>query len=131
MTVRVRALDASGDMQFGHGSGDFIADTSTAVAQRIQTRLGLWLGQWFLRTDDGTPYRTQVFGMRTNATRDPAIRARILATPGCTGLPTYASQQNRRTRAWSVQATVDTQFGQQVVSAAGAAPADGDVRYVR
>lgn len=130
MTVRVRALSDSGDMQFGHGAADFIADTPAVVQQRAATRLGLWVGQWYRDTLDGTPYRTAVFGLRTNATRDPAIRARLLATPGCTGIAAYASQQDRGTRRWSVQATLDTQFGRTLVST-GAATPNGDVRYER
>lgn len=128
--TRVRALDASGDMQFGHGSRDFLVNVPAAVVQRAKTRLDLWVGDWFLNTDDGTPYRTAVFGARTNATRDPAIRARLLGTPGCTGITTYASQQSRQSRAWSVQATIDTAYGQTLVATALNIP-NGDVRYSR
>ena len=128
--MRVRALDANGDMQFGRNSRDFIANTPAVVAQRVKTRLGLQVGDWFLNILDGTPYRTAVFGMRTNATRDPAIRARILGTPGCTGIDTYASQQSRQTRAWTVQARITTQFGQTIVAAAVNAP-NVDVRIGR
>jgi hypothetical protein len=130
VTNRVRALDENGDMQFGRGSRDYIVDIPEVVRQRAATRLGLWLGQWYRATDDGTPYRTMVFGMRTNATRDPAIRARILATPGCTGISAYASQQDRQARSWSVQARIDTQFGQVLVAQAIADPL-ADVRIAR
>lgn len=127
--ARVRALDANGDMQWGHGSRDYLVDTPSVVSQRAMTRLKLFTGDWFLNTLDGTPWRTAVLGRDTNASRDPALRARILGTPGCTGITSYASQQNRSTRGFSVQATISTQFGATTVSLVPAQ--NGDVRLVR
>ena len=120
--TRVRALDPNGDMIFGHGSRDFLVDVPAAVVQRAKTRLGLWVGDWFLNTDDGTPYRTAVFGARTNASRDPAIRARLLGTPGCTGITAYASQQepSKAAQVVACRLTIDTAYGQTLVSTAPA-----------
>ena len=128
--TRVRALDPQGDMQFGAGRGNFISDSPATVAQRAQTRLGLWTGDWYLDLSDGTPYRTAVLGKRVNASRDPAIRARILGTTGAVSLSSYASQINRTTRGFSVQATLQTAYGEAVVSVPANTP-NGDVRYVR
>lgn len=128
--VAVRALDAVGDMQWGRGRADFLVDVPEAVAQRAKTRMALWFGDWFLNLAEGTPYRTAVLGARTNATRDPALRARILGTAGCTGITVYASQVNRATRVFSVQCTISTAFGTTLVASANVLP-NGDVRYVR
>lgn len=109
--MRVRKLDANGDRQFGRGLANFWINVPDGVQQICGTRLRLWQGQWFLNTDDGTPYNTQVLGKYTAATRDPAIQNRILLTPGVLGIDAYASQLDRNTRAWNVQATVDSIYG--------------------
>ncbi len=128
--ARVRALAADGDMRFGHGQADFFVNDKRGVAQNVQTRLGLYLGDWFLDTTAGTAWRTQVLGFRTDATRDPAIRARILATDGVVSITGYGSQLDRKTRAWTAQATIQTAYGPVIVSTALPGP-NGDVREAR
>ena len=128
--MRVRALDANGDMQFGRGQRDFYVNQKEGVAQNVQTRLGLYTGDWTLDTTAGTPWRTKVLGKRTDATRDPALRARILGTTGVTGIANYASQLNRETRGFAAQVTIDTVYGQTIVATAVTAP-NGDVRNAR
>ena len=114
--MRVRKIDpARGGRQFGHGLADFWIDVPDGPAQCVKTRLGLWLGQWFLNTDDGTPWQTKVLGRYSGSTRDVAIRARILGTPGVTEIVNYSSSLNRDTRAWTVNATVDTAYGQTTI----------------
>lgn len=114
--MRYRALTASGDYSFGHGQGDLLINTPNAVAQAIQTRLLLFTGEWFLDTTDGTPWSTQILGNNTQATRDLAIKARILRTPGVKSLVSYASQVENR--AFSAEAVVDTIYGQASVAVA-------------
>jgi hypothetical protein len=110
--MRVRKMDANGDMTFGGGQASFYRDQPEAPAQAALTRLYLFLGEWFLDTSDGTPWKTQVLGKYTGSTRDPVIRQRILGTPGVTGIAAYGSQLNRDTREFDVQATIDTLYGQ-------------------
>ena len=114
--MRVRALSPDYDMTFGRGQASFLRDTPAAVAQNALTRLELFTGEWFLNTSDGTPWRTQVLGKRTEATRDPAMRARLLGTPGVTSLASYASQTDRQARSFAVQATLNTIYGQATVA---------------
>lgn len=49
--MKVRKLNADGDMCLGHGSADYIENTPEAVAQNVMTRLSLWSGQWFIDTE--------------------------------------------------------------------------------
>ncbi len=109
--MRVRKMDANGDMVFGQGQAAFWANVADGVGQIVGTRLGLWLGQWYLNTADGTPWATKVLGKYTGNTRDVVIQARILSTPGVTQLDSYASQLNRDSRIWSVQANGKTVYG--------------------
>lgn len=111
---RYAKLDSAGDMIWGQGSGDFLVDSPAAVAQAVQTRLGLWVGEYFLDLDQGTPWATQVLGVRTAGIRDAAIRNRILGTPYVLGIENYASSFNPRTRAFSVSCTINTAFGAAV-----------------
>ena len=89
--MRYRRLDANGDYSMGHGQADYLVNTPQTVAQAVQTRLNLFLGQWFLNTADGTPWNTAVLGRNAKATADLAIQARVLGTPGVTGIATFAS----------------------------------------
>jgi hypothetical protein len=109
--MRYRKLDADGDMTFGRGPLNFWKDVPDAPAQAVKTRLGLWLGEWFLDRNAGTPYNTQVLGKYTGSTRDVVLRARMSGTIGVRSILTYGSQLNRETRVFSVQAKIDTIYG--------------------
>ena len=72
--MRYRKLDDAGDMVFGHGSDDYYIDRAEAVAQAVMTRLRLWRGEWYLDTDEGTPYLQEIFGRGTESTRQTIRR---------------------------------------------------------
>lgn len=95
---------------FGRSQADFWTDVPDGPAQCVVTRLKLNLGEWFLDLRDGTGWYTQVLGVNTAPLRDPMLRARILGTQGITELVSYASQVDRNSRAYSVQATITTQY---------------------
>lgn len=109
--MRVRKLDAKGDMQFGRGQADFYRDVPEAPAQCVQTRLWLRLGEWFLDTSDGTAWDTEVLGKNTSGTRDAALRDRIEGTTGVTSLDSFNSTFDPDARRFSVDATVSTAYG--------------------
>ena len=115
--MRYRQLDADGDYTFGNGQADFYRDQPEAVAQAIQTRLGLYAGDWFLDTTEGTPWREDVLGRGTGTVYDLVIRERILDTPGVLSLDAYSSTLDRDRRALSVRATVTTLYGSTQVQA--------------
>lgn len=110
--MRIRRVDATGDMTFGQGQTNFWRDVPDAPAQLASSRLHLEEGEWFLDTTDGTPWRTKVLGKRTANTRDPVIRSRILGTQGVKQITAYDSVLNRDTRGFAVQATIETAYGQ-------------------
>jgi hypothetical protein len=109
--MRYRKHDPQGDYSFGHGLGDFLIDSPETVALAVQTRLLLWLGEWFLDTRDGTDWNNSVLGKYTAATRDAVIRARILDTPGVNRILTYGSTFDGNTRQFNVTAAIDTIYG--------------------
>lgn len=113
--MRVRKLDANGDMTFGREQINFYKDDPVGVAQNVSTRLRLWLGEWFLNVEDGMPWLTQVIGKYTTATRDFAITQRILGTPGVLSIATYGSQLDRDTRQFDVQSSINTIYGPSVI----------------
>ncbi|WP_210253136.1 hypothetical protein [Beijerinckia sp. L45] len=126
----MRALSATGDMTFGQGQKNFWVNQKQGVAQKVQTRLGLYVGDWFLSLSDGMTWRTDVLGLRTDSTRDPAIRARIQGTSGVVGISNYSSQLVRGTRDYTVSVSIDTAYGQTLVSTQVPGP-NGDVRSSR
>lgn len=111
--MRYRPLSATGDYTIGQA---WLVNTPACVAQAIETRLRLWLGDWFLDTTDGTPYNTQVLGERYNKAPDAAIKNRILGTPGVTSIVSYSSQFDGNTRIFTVNAQVQTQYSVTPVS---------------
>lgn len=117
--MRVRQLDANGDMRFGHQQYDFYKDVPEAVAQVVQTRLMFWQGEWYLDLSDGTPWQGGVLGTGTELTADSVIRDRILNSQGVVGIVenTYNSQLNRDTRRLTAACTIETAYGTAEVSA--------------
>lgn len=114
--MRVRKLDVSGDMSFGHGQSDFYRDQPEAPAQCVQTRLALRTDEWFLDKTAGTPWSTKILGKYTASTRDQVLRARILKTQGVTKITAYSSIFDPETRKFSVPATIDTAYGTTTIA---------------
>lgn len=104
-----RQLDPNGDYQIGQ----FIENSPATVAQAVQTRLLLWMGEWFLDVTDGTPYMQGILGHNTNY--DFEIQSRILGTPGVTEIVSYSSNVDAN-RNLTVQTTINTLYGQVTVS---------------
>ncbi len=105
--MRYRPLDPNGDYTIGQ---PFLVNSPQTVAQAISTRLGLWRGQWFVDTSDGTPYLTGVFGARNGTDPDAAIQQRILGTPGVTSITQYSSVYDPTERTFTVGASVQTEY---------------------
>lgn len=116
--MRYRALDANGDFSFGHGKADFLVNSPAAVGQSVLTRLRLFLGEWFIDPQDGTPWLTQITGAHTQGVRDMAIKQRILGTQGVVAIANYSSTIDPVTRAFNVSATVQTIYGTTTISGA-------------
>jgi len=128
--MRVRQLSPTGDYQFGGGAANFIVDSPAAVGQIVGTTLRLWLGEFFLNVNDGTPYPEGVLGYHDQATADSTIQTQILgvqviisstniptgfsagqSVAGVTSISNYVSQINPDTRAYSAQCTINTIYG--------------------
>lgn len=114
--MRYRALTASGDYSFGLGPSEFLINTPATVAQAILTGLLLIQGEWFLNLLAGMPWFTQVLGFNTQSLYDPAIKNQILSTQGVASIASYSSSFNSAKRNLSVQATVNTIYGQVTIS---------------
>jgi hypothetical protein len=84
--MRYRQLGPTGDYQFGLGTANFLIDDAQCVVQKIQTRLRLNQGDWFLDTTAGVPWNTKVLGKSSANTRDMVLKSVILGTDGVTGL---------------------------------------------
>ena len=111
--MRYRQLSATGDYTVGL---PFYTNSPNAVAQAIETRLKLWLGEWFVDQTDGTPWLTQILGPRASRNPDAAIKQRILGTPGVVSIQSYSSSYDGSTRNLTVLATVQTHYGSTTVS---------------
>ena len=108
--MRVRRLDADGDMLFGRGAVDFYENSAEGVAQCVRTRLALWRGQWFIDTSAGTPWLQEILGRREAV--EVILRSRILETPGVRELSAFEAIFDPETRRMKVSATIVTDYGE-------------------
>jgi hypothetical protein len=100
-------------MTFGRGSANFLVNSPAAVAQLVQTGLGLIRGTWFLDLFAGMPWLTNVIGYGTKPLYDLAIQNQILNTQGVTGIENYSSVFDPVKRSLTIPntVTINTQFG--------------------
>jgi hypothetical protein len=77
-----RNLDSDGDIKIG----DFVTDKDV-VLLAVKSRLQFFQGEWFLDTEDGTPYFQDIFvkPARLNVI-ESIIKRRIKETPGIVSL---------------------------------------------
>lgn len=110
--MRYRKLTATGDYPFGNNQFDFHRNTPELVAQKVMTRLKLWLNEWFLDVEEGTAWIQGVLGKQQQATYDNVLRERILDTEGVLSIVSYESLLNTETRKLSVTVVLDTIYGE-------------------
>lgn len=111
--MRYRKLSATGDYMFGNGQADFLINSPAAVAQAIETELRLFLGEWYLNVNDGTPWLEGVLGYNSKEEADETLIAIILGVQGVQNLTNWNSTYDPTTRAYSsVSAIIDTLYGQ-------------------
>lgn len=82
--MKVRAIDTSGDWEYGKGANDYKRDRK-AVAQNIQTRLSSFLGNCFFDASAGIDWFGFLGGKDTLALQ-LAVSATILNTTGVLGI---------------------------------------------
>lgn len=106
--MRYRKQSLTGDYTFGSGQANFYRDEPNAVAQAVKTRLQLWVGEWFLDTDEGTLYFQGVLGKYSLETANITIQQRVLGTQGIVNYENYQSSLNANTRGMTARFTVNT-----------------------
>lgn len=107
--------EINGDYVFGRGDNGFYTDVPEAVAQAVRSRLTLWRGEWFLDTDEGTPWHRAVLGKQSPDIYSLAIRDRIHGTPGVLQLLNFTTRNDSETRRLSFSATLNTVYGEVTV----------------
>ena len=105
--MRYRQLDPNGDYLVG-AKAVFLTNSPQAVAQAIQTRLGLQAGEWFLDATQGLDWK-KITGSVSQNSADLEIKSVILGTPGVVQILSYQSLLSGRNL--TVSAIVQTLYG--------------------
>lgn len=109
--MRYRILTSDDDYSFGNGQLDFYRDVPAAPGQAVKTRLLLFRGEWFLDTDEGTPYFEGVLGKHSIDLANATIQQRAIGSQGVVDIKNYVSDLNPDSRKLSVEFQVDTIYG--------------------
>lgn len=124
VSITVRRLDpVTGEPMYGLGQANFISDID-AVAQIILTTIRLFEGEWWEALDQGTPMFQRIIGA-TGVGSNPQtvsliLQQRILgaAKPFVLGIPAITTIWDSIARSFSFACSVDTVFGNLVLSTA-------------
>lgn len=99
------------------GTGDFVfVRGAERVRQQLEFHLSLWAGEWFLDTDFGVPYRTNVLGKlgENRLTLDAAIgtiRDQIMSVDGVTSITSLDYTFDNANRYLSISVECVSEFG--------------------
>jgi len=89
-----------------------LLDGAEQVRQQLLIKLKLWVGEWFLDTEFGTPYLQSILGKQlTLSGALTALRKSILEVEGVRSIQTFTFNHQTAQRTLSVNFTADTAFG--------------------
>lgn len=90
-------------------SGSQFAYDAHDIEQTIQTRLRLWLGEYFRDITDGTPWAERILGKGVSMqTRESAIKRRISNAPGVKEIIKFSTNFDLSSRVYSAHVSVIT-----------------------
>ena len=94
-----------------------LVDQAEQVRQQLLIKLRLWVGEWFLDTDFGTPYLQEILGKQlTLSGAIAALRKSILEVEGVRTITEFEYNFSASERRLQVDFTVDTPYGLVEVS---------------
>jgi hypothetical protein len=95
-----------------------LVDKAEQVRQQLLIKLKLWVGEWFLDTEFGTPYLQQILGKQlTLSGAIASIRKSILEVDGVRKIVSFDYIFNNATRTLTVDFSVETPYGLVEVTA--------------
>jgi len=109
MSDFVRALDSLGDWTWGKGRANYLSGVN-AVAQNIQTRLKMVLGDCFFATNSGIDW-FNLLGAKNQLALNIAVSATILNTNSVTGILELSLNLDRTTRGITITYNAQTVYG--------------------
>lgn len=114
--MTVRRLDPdTGDIAT---SGQQFLTGVEEIAQTVETRLRLFLAEYFRDITDGTPWFEQILGKGSSLdAKEAAIKNRILRTDGVIRLTKFNTDFDIDTRKYTVTAGILTSFGETDITA--------------
>lgn len=100
--------------QFIFANGDFVLTTGLdAVAQFVGQRIQTWIGEWFLDTTEGVPYREKILIKNPNVVEAESIlKLIILESPGIIQLTTFSLLFDSSTRKGQLKFTAQSEQGE-------------------
>lgn len=82
------------------------------VRQNVLIKLRLWVGEWFLDTEFGTPYIEKILGKRLSLSGAvAALKKAILEVNDVQDITKFNYEFNRQTRSLSVDFICSTPYG--------------------
>ena len=89
-----------------------LTDGAERIAQQILITLRFWYGEWFLDTEDGTPYLEYILVKNPNISHIKQIlRERILSVEGVSNLESLEVNYNPQERYLLVEYSATTNYG--------------------
>lgn len=82
------------------------------IRQTIETRLRLFMGEYFRDITEGTPWFQLILGKeKTLTSRDAAIKNRVINTDGVVKITAYNANTEYGSRSYNVSMSVLTKYG--------------------
>ena len=111
------ALDDSHDLKM-NGLDLMLVDQAAQVRQQLLIKLRLWVGEWFLDNEFGTPYLQEILGKQlTLSGAIAALRTSILEVEGVRNITLFEYNFDSKGRSLQVNFEVETPYGLIEVSA--------------
>jgi hypothetical protein len=108
-------VNAEGDYSFGQNKQNFV-NTREAVGQAVKTRLKLLYSEWWEDIEDGLPLFEQILAVPATGNNkqlvDKIVQDRIQNTLNVTGISTFQSVFDSKTRTYTFTCNIDTVYGQ-------------------
>jgi hypothetical protein len=102
----------AGDLMTGEDGDLVLVEGVEQVMQRVRTRLRMIQGEWFLDTEAGLPWFTEVLGKNLDFDRTEAmLRHEILSTPGVLEITRFSMDYDRAKRELHLRFLFTTEDG--------------------